>query len=410
MIADDGELAVDVMPDRDKPHHAIIPSKALKYKVPFVSCSTTSEGRYRGASHLQPLVLGNIILYVQARGSTVRDFGYSLESDAYSGSDLTILSKHLVEGYTIVDWCYAQEPYSIVWMVRDDGALLSLTYISPSTGLRVIKQSERTGITPTMVEGELDGHESDEQLMKIIGAVEARPGMEKALQDPHTMAAVQEDIPLLGKAWDKAQFIYQDSADWFSETGDKMGRAYDKGTHQVALGKLGLRAMYAEAEPALESQIKYHQEQARAEFDTEGFQSFLTASSELVPQIIGGAEGAVEGGLKGSMVMGGAAFLMGQAGPQVVLPEEVVTVPAFAAAGFTAGATAGAMQHSFEQEAGHAYLEYRDIKDAFGRPLDPAVARGAAFFAGSVNALLETAQLKILVNSLPGGDKILQSL
>ncbi|EPY03488.1 phage protein [Magnetospirillum fulvum] len=84
---------------------------------------------YCGASHVRPIVIGNTILYVQDKGSIVRDLAYKLEVDGFTGSDLSVLSNHLFEGRQIVDWAYAQVPHSIVWAVRDDGVLLGLTYM-----------------------------------------------------------------------------------------------------------------------------------------------------------------------------------------------------------------------------------------------------------------------------------------
>ena len=92
------------------------------------SISVKPQG-YRGSSHVPPIVIGNIVLYIQAIGCAIRDLGYKLDADGYVGDDLTVLATHLFEGYTIVDWAYCQYPYSIVWVVRSDGALLSLTYL-----------------------------------------------------------------------------------------------------------------------------------------------------------------------------------------------------------------------------------------------------------------------------------------
>ena len=83
---------------------------------------------YWGCADVPPLVIGNTILFVQEKGSKVRDFGYSFESDGYQGNDLSILAAHLFEGHTIVDWAYAKVPHSVVWAVREDGMLLSFTY------------------------------------------------------------------------------------------------------------------------------------------------------------------------------------------------------------------------------------------------------------------------------------------
>lgn len=83
----------------------------------------------RGSSTLPPIEVGDIALFVQRQGAVVRAFGYSFEKDGYRTNDLTLLAPHLFRGHTIVDWCYQQDPDSIVWCVRDDGVLLALTFV-----------------------------------------------------------------------------------------------------------------------------------------------------------------------------------------------------------------------------------------------------------------------------------------
>jgi hypothetical protein len=83
----------------------------------------------RGSSNAEPQYIGNRLIYVQAQGGTVRDMGYSFESDSYAGSDLTLLAKHLVRDREILDAAYAQEPDSVIYFVRSDGVLLCLTYL-----------------------------------------------------------------------------------------------------------------------------------------------------------------------------------------------------------------------------------------------------------------------------------------
>lgn len=92
------------------------------------SISVSTQG-YRGISQVPPIVIGNTILFVQARGQHVRDFAYTFESDGYSGNDLTVLASHIFENHTIVDFAYQQEPDSICWVVRDDGELEAMTYL-----------------------------------------------------------------------------------------------------------------------------------------------------------------------------------------------------------------------------------------------------------------------------------------
>jgi len=79
-----------------------------------------------------PVVVNSTILYVQEKGARVRNLDYDLTagiSGKYTGSDLSIMAKHLTDGYTIVAMDYSLEPDGILWLVRSDGVLLGLTYL-----------------------------------------------------------------------------------------------------------------------------------------------------------------------------------------------------------------------------------------------------------------------------------------
>ncbi len=92
------------------------------------SFSFSSQGS-NGASNVPPIAVANIALFIQEKGSTVRDLAYSFDVDGYQGNDLTILANHLFQKRSIVDWCFTIVPYSAAWAVRDDGVLLALTYL-----------------------------------------------------------------------------------------------------------------------------------------------------------------------------------------------------------------------------------------------------------------------------------------
>lgn len=90
---------------------------------------TASPQAYNGASDVIPIVSNYDILYVQAKGSIVRDLSYNIYAAIYTGTDISIRSNHLFFGHQIVQWAYAEEPFKIIWAVRDDGVLLSLTFM-----------------------------------------------------------------------------------------------------------------------------------------------------------------------------------------------------------------------------------------------------------------------------------------
>lgn len=92
------------------------------------SFSFSSQGS-DGASSTPPITVSNIAIFIQEKGSVVRDLAYSFDVDGYQGSDLTVLANHLFQGYQLVDWSFTVVPYSAAWAIRNDGMLLALTYL-----------------------------------------------------------------------------------------------------------------------------------------------------------------------------------------------------------------------------------------------------------------------------------------
>jgi hypothetical protein len=91
---------------------------------------TAQAQAYNGCSAIVPPIVVNYdILYVQSKGSIVRDLAYNFFVNIYTGSDMTVLSNHLFLGHQIKQWAYCEEPYKLIWCVREDGILLSLTYL-----------------------------------------------------------------------------------------------------------------------------------------------------------------------------------------------------------------------------------------------------------------------------------------
>jgi len=76
-----------------------------------------------------PLIVNNSAVYVQARSGIVRELNFDFNTDGFSGDDLTTFAPHLFDGYTILDWTFQQNPDPVIWVVRSDGVLLSLTYV-----------------------------------------------------------------------------------------------------------------------------------------------------------------------------------------------------------------------------------------------------------------------------------------
>ena len=84
---------------------------------------------YEGASDLPPIVANYDVLYVQSKGSIVRDTAYDFYRNIFAGTDISVLSSHLFYGFSLIDWAWSEEPYKLVWATRNDGTLLSLTFL-----------------------------------------------------------------------------------------------------------------------------------------------------------------------------------------------------------------------------------------------------------------------------------------
>jgi len=91
---------------------------------------TPRNQQNNGCADIMPVRVNNRVIYVQRRGSVVRDMGYSYDTDSYTGMDLTILAKHLIKGKELTSSSFAQEPDSCVFFTRSDGVLLCLAYIA----------------------------------------------------------------------------------------------------------------------------------------------------------------------------------------------------------------------------------------------------------------------------------------
>ena len=83
---------------------------------------------YAGTAGLSPYCSKKSILYIDSSKSSVYNFSYSNEEGGYTGSNQTILSRDIFEGYTFKDISYRDTPIPILYTVRNDGVLLCMTY------------------------------------------------------------------------------------------------------------------------------------------------------------------------------------------------------------------------------------------------------------------------------------------
>jgi len=109
------------------------------------SSVTVRPQSYNGCTDVQPVVVNNSGIYVRAQSGRLHDLAYNFEANGFKSNDLSLIAPHLFDGYTIVDMCLTRTPVPIVWVVRDDGKLLGITYM-PEQKVFAWHQHETDGL------------------------------------------------------------------------------------------------------------------------------------------------------------------------------------------------------------------------------------------------------------------------
>lgn len=79
-----------------------------------------------GCNAVRPCRIGNELYFIQRAGRKLRAMAYKMESDAYGSPDLSVLGEHATDT-GIMEMAYQQEPESVMWLVRNDGVMATVT-------------------------------------------------------------------------------------------------------------------------------------------------------------------------------------------------------------------------------------------------------------------------------------------
>lgn len=82
-----------------------------------------------GCAALAPVKVGSDLIVLDPLGVKPVAMAFQNEAGGYELNDVAVLAAHLFNRYQIKAMAYAKTPYSILWAVRSDGKLLSLTYV-----------------------------------------------------------------------------------------------------------------------------------------------------------------------------------------------------------------------------------------------------------------------------------------
>jgi hypothetical protein len=104
-----------------------IASKSGDTAITPTSVKSTLE-TFFGCSPIKPVLAGSSgVLFVQAGGRRIRELVYNWESDSLVSPNMTLLSDHITAG-GIKEIAFSKEPDPILWVLTNDGSLLSMTY------------------------------------------------------------------------------------------------------------------------------------------------------------------------------------------------------------------------------------------------------------------------------------------
>lgn len=142
------------------PATAITPNSLAADQETYVGC----------AGDVRPVTIGGNIVYVQTRGSIVREIEFAQQVQGLAGKDMTIFATHLFEGHTIVAMDFQQVPDSIIWAVRDDGVLLGLTYIPDQDVWGWHRHETQQNATPGLIEDVCVIPEAEEDGVYVVVA------------------------------------------------------------------------------------------------------------------------------------------------------------------------------------------------------------------------------------------------
>lgn len=129
------------------------------------------------------------------------------------------------------------------------------------------------------------------------------------------------------------------------------------------------------------------------------------AAGILPPVLKLSVEGAKVGGY--AALGAGATAAVLSSGPQATASP--ITIPTAMTIAFGAGSQAQATRLMARAEAGAAYWELINMKDAQGRSLNPTVVAYISQSVGAVNGLAELFGIKILTRFLPGSRRLIGS-
>lgn len=96
--------------------------------VTALSIKVTQLSKY-GSINLKPLTIGNSVLFSPKGQPGIIELTFSLEAGGYVSSDISFFGSHIFKNRRIVSWAYQKNPNHLIWIVLDNGQIVTLSYV-----------------------------------------------------------------------------------------------------------------------------------------------------------------------------------------------------------------------------------------------------------------------------------------
>jgi hypothetical protein len=81
-----------------------------------------------GSAYIQPVQANDTMMFVQRGRKRLREFVFQYERQAFGAPDLNLLAAHMLDNTGVKQIAFASNPDPVVWIVTEDGRLLSMTF------------------------------------------------------------------------------------------------------------------------------------------------------------------------------------------------------------------------------------------------------------------------------------------
>ena len=106
-----------------------IKASSISEPVTPTNVVITLQTSYGGRVNAVPIKIGPSTLFLQRHGNQLRELQYSFELDSFVAKDLTILAEHIIrDNGRARQMAYQQVPHTMLWVLCNNGKLLSFTY------------------------------------------------------------------------------------------------------------------------------------------------------------------------------------------------------------------------------------------------------------------------------------------